>query len=91
MIKDQVNVVITDTSNHIILPANQFMVHSAKWYRVPYYNAPFAPELVLSVFSHPRWVSSGQQFRLWYGEDLTDYTEHDNGGRSCCDVYALYV
>ena len=89
--KDRANVVITDTSNHIILPPNQFMVDSAKWYRVPYYNAPFAPELVLSVFSHPRRVYSRQQFRLWYGEDLTDYSEHDNGGRACCDVYALYV
>jgi len=90
-IKDRVNVVITDTSNHIILPPNQFIVSGGKWYRVPYYNAPFAPELVLSVFSHPRWVSSGQQFRLWFGEDLTDDSEHNNGGRACCDVYALYA
>lgn len=90
-IKDQVNVVITDAANHIILPASQFIVNSSKWSRAPYYNAPFAPELVMPVFSHPRSVSNGQEFRVWYGEDLTSITAQDNGGRSCADVYALYV
>ena len=89
--RNRVNVVIANAANHIILPPNQFILNSSKWSKVPYYNAPFAPELVFSVFSHPRWVKKGQQFHVWYGEDLTNYTEHDNGGRVCCDVYALYV
>ena len=54
------------------------------------YNS-LSPELILSVYSHPRWVSSGQELRLWYGEDLVNSSEGDNGGRACCDVYALYV
>ena len=92
-LKDIVNVVVTNAANRIILPPNQFIEDSKKWSRVtvPYYNAAFAPELVFSVFSHPRWVHKGQQFRVWYGEDLTNYGEDDNGGRVCCDVYALYV
>ena len=92
-VRDRVNVVVTNAADQIILPPNQFILDSLKWSRVtvPYYNAAFAPELVFSVFSHPRRVYKGQQFRLWYGEDLTDQTEHDNGGRVCCDVYALYV
>ena len=91
--KGSVNIVVTNAANQIILPSNQFFENSSKWSRVtvPYYNAAFAPELVLPVFSHPRRVYKGQQFRVWYGEDLTDQTEHDNGGRSCCDVYVLYV
>ena len=45
----------------------------------------------MSVFAHPRSVIRGEELRLWYGEDLADYSEADNGGRVCCDVYALYV
>ena len=31
-----------------------------------------------------------QELRLWYGEDLYGFTERDNGGRSCADVYAQH-
>ena len=89
-INEKVNVVITTSANHVILPPNQFVTHSAKWARIPGYNS-LSPELILSVFSHPRWVSRGQELRLWYGEDLAGIYEQDNGGRACCDVYALYV
>ena len=88
-LKDQVNVVITDAANRILLPPNQFFVHSAKWSKIPGYDS-LSPELVLSAF-YPRRVTSGQELRLWYGEDLMNWAEGDNGGRSCCDVYAHYV
>ena len=92
--RDKVNVVITTSSNHIILPPNQFLSRGwlgiGKWHDILGYNS-WSPELVLSVFSHPLWVSSGQQLRVWYGEDLVDYLENDNGGKVCCDVYARYV
>ena len=89
----QVNVVITNAGNRIILTPNhdQLFINSPKWYRMTYRNAAFAPELVLPVFSHPCRVYKGQQFRVWYDEDLTDQFEHNNGGRVCCDVYVLYV
>ena len=88
------NVVITDAHNHIILPPSQLIVTGSlapgKWY----YNVGYSsvsPELVLSVFSHPLHVSSGQEFRVWYGEDLVNFYDHDNDGKVCSDVYALYV
>ena len=34
-------------------------------------------------------VSEGMTLKLWFGEDLKDWTEDDNGGRSCADVYAV--
>ena len=92
--KNDINVVITDTHNRIILPPNQLITsgsHAAgKWYNDLGYSS-VSPELVLSVFSHPPQVSSGQEFRVWYGEDLVNWTEHDNDGKVCIDVYALYV
>ncbi len=59
------------------------------WYELPGYNS-LSPEIVLS-FNSPYSVYYGRNFRLWYGEDLVSYWEDDNGGRVCCDVYALKV
>ena len=89
-LKGHVNVAITTSANHILLPASQFFTGSSKWSKIPGYNS-LSPELVLSVFSSPLTVSSGQELRLWYGEDLTASTESDNGGKSCCDVFARFM
>ncbi|XP_068759945.1 uncharacterized protein [Montipora capricornis] len=85
-VKEKVNVVITNSANHILLPSSQFMHDSNKWSSLQGYNS-FSPEIVLSVFSNPSVVVKGQELRLWYGEDLVN-TESDNDGKSCCDVYA---
>ncbi|KAL9951321.1 hypothetical protein ACROYT_G043965 [Oculina patagonica] len=92
-LRDLTNVVITTSYNYIVLPPSQFMqfAHSAgKWAKIPGYNA-FSPTIVLSRFSSTYYVTQGRQFRVWYGEDLVNYTESDNGGRVCADVWMLYV
>ena len=89
-LKNHVNVIITTSSNTIITPVSPFLKnHVAKFSELPGYNS-FSPEIILPRFS-PHSVNSGQELRLWYGEDLTDRTESDNGGWVCCNVYALYV
>ena len=87
-----VNAVITDSHNHILLPPIQFQkISNLKWYRVPGYNS-LSPELVLPFFSSPKWVRSNlQELRVWYGENLVNLSEGDNGGTVCADVYALFV
>ena len=87
---NQVNVVITTSANHILLPSSQFFKTRSKWSTIPGYNS-LSPELLLSVLSSPLTVSSGQELRLWYAEDLTASTESDNGGKSCCDVFARII
>ena len=94
-INEKIDVVITTSGNDVILPPSQFITgptrsQQLKWAKVPGYNS-LSPELILSVYSHPRSVSSGQELRLWYGEDLVNSSEGDNGGKACCDVYALYA
>ena len=90
----QVNVVITTSTNSVLLPPSQFMGQSLpkqyKWSKIPGYNS-LSPELVLSVFSSPLTVTSGQVLRLWYGEDLVNFTERENDGTSCCDVFARFL
>ena len=49
------------------------------------------PRACLVSFLYPHWISYRQQLRVWYGEALMDWGEGDNGGRVCCDVFALYV
>ena len=86
-----VGVAITNSTNDLLLPTSRFLAagHTA-WYKIPGYHS-LSPELVLSFFSNPHSMSSGEELRLWYSEDLLDSTESDNDGKTCCDVYALYV
>ena len=91
-LENQLNVVVTTSANGngVLLPPSQFITSDTKWSKIRGYN-DMSPELVLSFFSHPHSVTSGQELRLWYGEDLMDMSESDNDGRVCCDVYALFA
>ena len=89
-LKNHVNVIITTSINTIITPVSPFLTnHNGRFYELPGYNS-FSPEIILPRFS-PYTVSSGQELRLWYGEDLMDSTESDNGGLVCSNVYVLYI
>ena len=85
-----INVVITTATNRVLLSLDQFITnHTLIWSRFPVYSS-ISPELVLSFFD-PYSVQSGQELRLWYGEDLMNVGEEDNGGTACVDIYAFYV
>ena len=96
-VKNHVDVVITRSTNQIILPPSQFFRNGpGKWSEIPGYNSN-SPRLVMSSMipllgSQPTlYVRAGEPLRLWYGEDLVGYTENDNGGKVCCDVHVLTV
>ncbi|XP_015762288.1 PREDICTED: uncharacterized protein LOC107341400 isoform X1 [Acropora digitifera] len=86
-----VDTVITDDHNRILMPPRQFekIIDGLKWYKIPGYNSQ-SPEIILSRFS-PTSVYRGKRLRLWYGEDLANLSEGDNGGKVCCKVYAMYA
>ncbi|XP_078374812.1 uncharacterized protein LOC144658279 [Oculina patagonica] len=50
-----------------------------------------APELVFDKLPTLLSVSVDQEFQIWYGQDLTDCSEDNNGGQTCADVYAWYA
>jgi hypothetical protein len=58
------------------------------WYILHEYDA-HAHELVFSDAGF-RNLYNGLRMRIWYGEDLYDYSEADNHGRTCMDIY-VYV
>lgn len=86
----KINIVVTNSSNHVILPAEQFISGETKWSKIPGYTS-LSPQILLSVFSDPVEITAGEELRLWYGEDLANKDEDDNEGMVCADVYGLYV
>ena len=86
----KINIVVTNSTNHVILPAEQFISGETKWSKIPGYTS-LSPEILLSVFSDPVEITAGEELRLWYGEDLANKDEDDNEGKVCADVYGLYV
>ena len=88
--RGEINVVITTSGDQVLLPPHEFIANnSAKWSKVPGYDS-LSTELVLSFFS-PSQVGYHQELRVWYGEDLMNAGEGDNGGTACVDVYAIFV
>ena len=86
----KINVVITNSGGQVLLPPHEFIEHhGSKWSKVPGYES-LSSELVLSFFS-PSHVNYNQELRVWYGEDLMNAGEADNGGTVCVDVYAIFV
>jgi hypothetical protein len=79
--------VITDAENRIIYPSTR--VTQLTWhglYRMPGYNIT-SPHLVFSDFCAPQYFEEGRKIRIWYSEDLYDFTDHNNDGTSHMEVY----
>ena len=76
--------------NKTVLPLAEF-VKGIDDYRYQLDGAHVnSPTLVFNLLPTPLVVSIGQQFLIWYGQDLTNFTEYNNAGETCTDVYALY-
>ena len=90
---NNLGVFMTNSRNHPIVPQSPTYPENYRgkgWYTLNGYT----PEsrLVLLDAGHSyrgHRIRRGETLRVWYGEDLYNYTEGDNGGRSCVDVYAL--
>ena len=91
-----IGVFITDHQRQRVLPTDDALFfhdsscHNNNLYSVPGYSAE-SSELRFSNFSSPLAVSVGQEFQIWYTEDLFDCWEEDNEGQTCTDIYGLYV
>ena len=83
---NQLLTVITTSEDDILLPESK-----ESMYTLPGYY-PDSKEIAFTEISTPLLLSSGQELRIWHGEDLTnDGGEQDNDGISCVDVYAKYI
>lgn len=82
-----INVALTDKQNRILAPVST--VNSKHgWYNLPGYTSS-SSVLVFCAEKKPHCVFANNELRLWYAEDLKGYTESDNAGKTCADVYGL--
>ena len=80
-----IDTILTDKDDHVVFPED----HIANYYELPGFTGN-SPELVLT-FTSPLAVNAGQEYRLWYWEDLVNDTEEDNKpGPSCMKVIYLF-
>lgn len=87
---DFISVSVTTASNSVLFPPYAINKGSFKWALVPGYSSR-TPDLVMSIYDTPVEVTTGQELRLWYTEDLYNTWEADNGGKVCADVYGYYM
>ena len=80
--------VITTASDEVVLPANY--TRGDETYTLEGYRST-SPELVFPNASSSGDVIRGQELRIWFVEDLGDFSEGDNSGQSCADVFLFYV
>ncbi|CAH3106852.1 unnamed protein product [Pocillopora meandrina] len=81
-----INVVVTDHQNKLLAPA---ATNHGGWYNLSGYTS--SSSALVFCAAKPHSIHANTQLRLWYGEDLRGYTENDNGGKTCADVYGLLV
>lgn len=72
--------IITDENNKSFFPENR----NAFPYKIPGFTSD-SPELILT-FNTPLMVATGQEYQLWFSEDLRDQHEDNNVGPSCMKV-----
>lgn len=86
----RLNTHITDADNLRLFPIDGSTVFDKNLY----YTSGFdyqSTELEFSFISSPLSVGAGQEFRVWYGEDLLNKFEDNNyNSTSCIDIYGLY-
>ena len=89
-------VYITDTMKNRLLPANRGYKRGGISCNInEYYSLPWVTtegdELRFDNFSAPLSVSSGQEYQVWFIEDLNGCSEWGNGlEQTCAEVYGLY-
>lgn len=87
------NVVITTGKNNGILYPKELSLKDKKaslWYDIPEVDLN-SPELIFEDSSYPHYVTSGQELRVWLGEDLVNTGEKNGEENVCITVKGWYM
>ena len=82
---DNLMTLITDDQNNVVFPENY---HGQVYYKFAGFTSS-SPEL-LFTFAIPLKVTAGQEYRMWYSEDLVSSIEGDNHGPTCMKVTVIF-
>jgi len=58
---------------------------------MPVVDDKHSDELVFFNFDYPLYLHPYMELRVWFGEDLKNWSESDNQGRVCVDVFAYVI
>ena len=86
---------ITYSNKTRLLPKTEYLNGEAGCLQL-YYHLPWvtidSSELVFDNLSAPLAVTANEEFQVWFGEDLINCGDEDNGvEKTCARVYGLYV
>ncbi|KAK3739923.1 hypothetical protein QZH41_004934 [Actinostola sp. cb2023] len=85
-------IVITNSSNIVVAPPPEKTVFQML-FGLMSYSLPgqtnMSPVLLFPDFEPPLKVVKNQEFRIWFGQDLTNTLEGDNYGTTCAMVYVF--
>ena len=92
----QLGTIITNSQSERLLPKDDYFFLEGSPCNNHYYGllgqTANSPELLFDNFSTPLHVSVGQEFQIWFGEDLNKCWHEDNGlGKTCVLVLGLFV
>lgn len=90
--KNQLLTVVTHPNRSVLFPVDYLRDNECyKYYAYHLEGIDVnSPELVFNRLIPPMSVTEGQEFQIWYGEDLGNCGEGDNTGQICVDVHAWY-
>ena len=81
---------ITDANRNVIVPKTAGTFDEVLSFRIPGYNY-ISPELVMEVPGGQTVpVTRGDEFQVWLADDFFDYSDSNNVGEHCIDVYVKY-
>jgi len=93
---DNMGTLIADSDKARLLPNSTKLFGELSCNIQIYYglpgHTPDSPELLFDNFTTPLPVTAGQQFGVWFGEDLYHCIDADNAQEEACvHVYGLFV
>ena len=86
---------ITSSNETRVLPKTEYLKGDAGCLQ-SFYHLPWATidssELVFDNLSSPLAVTANEEFQVWFGEDLFNCWDHNNGvEKTCASVHGLYA
>jgi len=88
--------IITNAEGKVILPSAGELMKAKNGRDEKYFYTingthHTSPDLAYHDLPNPLSVSCDQEFQIWYGQDWVDWSEYNNNGTTCVDVYAWYA
>lgn len=60
-------------------------------YYLPAQDSKHSDAIVFSNFDTPLYLHHLMQLKIWYGEDLKNWSETDNQGHVCVDLFGFVI